>query len=136
MRYIEFKALRGKAINEFPMFFAFNTEQFEEGKATLGVKENKELIDIGLGGFIRKIDGGAFHALLQKGNKQIKDFIKIKAQFKDALRYELGNHEYCITYDVTDTLEALGLELNKLTKDQLQTLAEAKQEYLEGCNNG
>ena len=39
--------------------------------------------------------------------------------------YELANHEYCITWDITDTLESLGLtrediENNKNLKNGLE----------------
>ena len=30
--------------------------------------------------------------------------------------YELANHEYCITYDIEPTLDALGLTLDEINK--------------------
>jgi hypothetical protein len=33
--------------------------------------------------------------------------------------YELGNHEYCITHDLTDTLDALGLTLEEVNADPM-----------------
>lgn len=58
--YLEWRKQSQEEFNAFPMGFAFNDEQFEEQKKKLGVKENDELISIGYGGFIRKVDKQAF----------------------------------------------------------------------------
>ena len=59
--------------------------------------------------------------------KELKKDVK---KLFDALVYELNNHEYCITYDVTDALESLGL-----TKDDVDPviLKKACKESLVGC---
>ena len=36
---------------------------------------------------------------------------------KDMFLYELANHEYCITYELDDTLYALDLTLEEIEKD-------------------
>ena len=45
-------------INNFPMFFAFNQEQFNEGMESLGLNPNEtnKISSIGAGGYIRKTD--------------------------------------------------------------------------------
>ena len=40
----------------------------------------------------------------------------------DMFDYELGNHEYCITWDVSDTLEALGITEKEIEADQRMAL--------------
>ena len=55
-KYSAFKKSKQQKVDEFPMIFAFSQEQLEEGKARLGVTDNKELLSIGAGGFIRKSD--------------------------------------------------------------------------------
>ena len=41
MSYLELKWKHQKEFNEFPMFFAFNRKQFDEGMKTLGLKPNQ-----------------------------------------------------------------------------------------------
>ena len=49
--------------------------------------------------------------------------------FREMIRYELGNHEACITYDYTDALKALGYTWEKLSDEQRQiTLEELKKQ--------
>ena len=43
----------------------------------------------------------------------------------DAFCYELNNHEFCITYDYTDTLSSLNLTYDELTDRQKEILEKA-----------
>ena len=38
--------------------------------------------------------------------------------FREMIRYELANHEACITCDYTDALDALGLRFDELTEEK------------------
>ena len=137
-KYIELKNKIQKEVDEFPMGFAFSNEQFEKMKEELGVKEDRELLSIGAGGFIRKTDKDAFHELFNNKAKRIDEAIaedKTGEGFiKDMFLYELANHEYCITYDLEDTLYALDLTYDEVMNDErlLRGLTLAKNEYL-GC---
>lgn len=137
-KYAELKNQLQKEFDEFPFGFAFSNEQFEKMKEELGVKDNSELISIGAGGYIRKSDEKALDELLNGKNKRLSDAIandKTGEGFiKDMFLYELANHEYCITYDLRDTLEALDLTINEVMNDKrlLLGLELAKNEYL-GC---
>lgn len=137
-KYIELKNKIQKEVDEFPMGFAFSNEQFEKMKEELGVKEDRELLSIGAGGFIRKTDKEAFHELFNNKAKKIDEAIaedKTGEGFiKDMFLYELANHEYCITYDLEDTLYALDLTYDEVMNDErlLRGLTLAKNEYL-GC---
>ena len=61
------------------------------------------------------------------------EFLADPANLKSALVYELSNHEYCITYDHSSALSALGLRSSELSSDQWDILKDAKTKYLEGC---
>lgn len=126
MKYSDFKKLREAGVNNFPMFFAFDNSAFERGKEKLGVKDNSELLSIGAGGFIRKADRQDFQSVLGSDKKALKTFLKEPDQFLDALIYELNNHEYCVTCDPTDALEALNLDESKFTKKQAELFTQAK----------
>ena len=137
-KYMELKNKIQKEVDEFPMGFAFSNEQFEKMKEELGVKEDNELLSIGAGGFIRKTDKEAFNELFNNKAKRIDEAIaedKTGEGFiKDMFLYELANHEYCITYDLEDTLYALDLTYDEVMNDErlLRGLTLAKNEYL-GC---
>ena len=137
-KYAELKNKIQKEVDEFPMGFAFSNEQFEKMKEELGVKEDSELLSIGAGGFIRKTDREAFNELFNNKAKRIDEAIaedKTGEGFiKDMFLYELANHEYCITYDLEDTLYALDLTYDEVMNDErfLRGLTLAKNEYL-GC---
>lgn len=137
-KYMELKNKIQKEVDEFPIGFAFSNEQFEKMKEELGVKEDSELLSIGAGGFIRKTDREAFNELFNNKAKRIDEAIaedKTGEGFiKDMFLYELANHEYCITYDLEDTLYALDLTYDEVMNDErlLRGLTLAKNEYL-GC---
>jgi hypothetical protein len=126
-KYHELKEEIQAKIDAFPFMFAFSNKQFEEGKQKLGVKDNSELLSIGSGGYIRKTDSQAFTDLLEETGKTREEYLKDPEQLKDALLYELSNHEYSYTRDLQPTLEALGLEEDEITGEQL---AGAIKEYI------
>ena len=135
-KYAELKNNLQKEFDAFPFGFAFSNEQFEKMKEELEVKENSELISIGAGGFIRKTDEKALDELINGKEKRMKEAIASdptgEGFIKDMFLYELANHEYCITYDLRDTLEALDLTINEIMEDPRLKLGLelAKNEYL------
>ena len=65
----------------------------------------------------------------------VKDTIKSSDSegfIKDMFLYELANHEYCITYDLEDTLDALCLTVDEINSDKrlLRGLEKALSQYL------
>lgn len=113
--YSLLKRKHEKEFNEFPMMFAFDNRQFEEGMKKLGLTKDDtdKIYSIGGGGFIRKSDSKALDNLLDRHEDEMKEAIandKTGEGFIfDMFDYELGNHEYCITYDIGPTLDALDL---------------------------
>lgn len=137
-KYVELKNKLQKEFDEFPFGFAFSNEQFEKMKEELGVKENNELISIGAGGYIRKSDEKALDDLINGKELRMKKAIEEdktgEGFIKDMFLYELANHEYCITYELEDTLNALDLTYGDIMNDDRLRLGLelARNEYL-GC---
>jgi len=129
MKYVELKEKQSKELEDFPMFFAFNDEQFEEGLKKLNTTK-EEIYSLGLGGFIRKTDSKKFSELLKKYQHEFQKNLKDEKFLYEALLYELKNYEYCITYDYTDTLNFLGLDIKKFDDNQMKILHEATEEVL------
>ena len=116
-KYSTFKKSKQQKVDEFPMMFAFSQEQLEEGKARLGVTDNKELLSIGAGGFIRKSDREKFDNLFIQLDKELAENLNDDEFLYEAFLYELANHEYCYSWDLTDSLDVLGLTVEQVKSD-------------------
>jgi len=120
-KYTQLKNKHQEEVDNFPMFFAFSNQQFEEGMKKLGLdpSETDKLYKLGgTGGFYRKTDAEALHGMFNRHDKEMKQAMETDDQFiYDAFDYELGNHEYIVTYSVTDTLRALGLTMEEVNNN-------------------
>ena len=135
MDYREFKERKQKEFNTLPLMFAFSNEQFEEGKKKLCVKDDKELVSIGGGGFIKKVDAHLLDEMINRHNKEYEELMQNDEFVYSAFYYELGNHEFCITLDPTDTLDALCLTVEEMRDNPrlMKIFLKAKRDYLENC---
>lgn len=136
--YKSMKEKQQKEFNEFPMFFAFSDEQFEEGMKKLGLNpsETDKIYKFGgTGGFYRKENATLLHEMLKRHDEEMNNAIKNDDEFIfDMFNYELGNHEYIVTYDVSDTLSALGFTIDEVNNDKrlsdaLQRACKAQKEW-------
>lgn len=136
-KYSELKDRHSKLINDFPMFFAFTEKQLHEGMKKLGLEitQKDQLLSIGMGCYIKKVDEKACDDLYDNMELELKNAMENDEFLFDAIKYELANHEYCITYSVRDTLAALGLTLKRVNQDPRlnQIFIKARKEYLEEC---
>ena len=135
-KYIELKNKHQAEINAFPMFFAFSDEQFTKGMKSLGLKEtdtDKIYSLKGTGGFYKKTDAAKLNEMFERHETECNKAMEDAEYLFQMFYYELGNHEYCITYDLEDTLDALGLTLEQVNNDKrlLKALKAAKKKYLE-----
>ena len=135
MNYREFKEKKQSEFNSLPLMFAFSNEQFEEGKKKLDVKDDQELISIGGGGFIRKADTPLLDEMIDRHNREYEELMQDDEFVYSAFYYELGNHEYCITLDPEDALDALCLTVEEMKKDSrlMKLFLAAKRDYLKNC---
>ena len=86
-----------------------------------------------LGGIEASLRRMAHYDYWENKVKHMKDFDFLKSAF----RYELANHEFCITYELDDTLDALLLTYEQVNSDPVmkKALLEAKKEYLKNCED-
>lgn len=117
-------------------FYAFSGEQFNEGLKKFNATA-EDVALIGCGCFVLKKDMDEFHKMTKEIDEDFQKGLKDPAFVFDMFRYELANHEYCITCDYAETLEACGLtweqvknnpmwmkELHKATCDYLDAVEE------------
>jgi hypothetical protein len=139
--YKQLKDQQQQEINNFPMFFAFSNKQFSEGMKKLGLEptETDKIYKIGgTGGFYKKEDSKKLHDMFDRHDKEMKEAMSSNDEFLIYMfYYELNNHEYIITYEVEDTLNALGLTYEEIKNDNrlYRALKEAKRMILESYNN-
>lgn len=129
-KYTELKEKQSKNFSLFPIAWAFNNKQLEEAKIKLGVTDNSELCQTYGGWLIKKTDAKKLHDLIAEQEKEMEELLKNPQYLMEAFRYELANHEYCITYDYEPTLDAFGMKYDELTPEQLAALKQARKEYL------
>ncbi len=131
-KYLELKRKHEIEINEFPMAFAFNKKQLAEGMKKLNVTKNSELLTIPGGGLIRKTDNDLFTDLFNKMNNESEEAMKDDDYVYQGFLYELGNHEFCITYDPEPTLSCFGLTVDEMKADERlhSIFTKARSKYL------
>ena len=133
-KYIKHKKEIEKKINDFPQFWAFSNEQFEEGLKKLGTTK-EEILSTGYGGYIRKKDKNKYIQMWGEINKKETENLKDDTFLYQAFRYELNNHEFGYTYDLEPALSALNLKFETLTKREMKILDKAKKDYLKDCED-
>ena len=121
--YYELHMKQQKEINAFPIMFAFSNKQFDEGMQSLGLKptDTNKIYSIGGGGYIRKTDAKKLDDLLKKHKQEMQKAIDEDdgtGFIKDMFSYELDNHEYGYTRDLSDTLDSLDLTIDEINKDK------------------
>jgi len=133
MKYQELKQSQSNSFNSFTgIFFAFSNSQLDEGMKKMNCVPG-DLCSVPGGGFLLKSKKDDFRAMFNEHDAEMTEAMKDDDFLQQAIEYELGNHEFCITYDPTDTIEALSLDLeDERTKG---IFAKARRNYLAGCEN-
>lgn len=142
MKYQELKEKQRKEINELPIYFAFGQKQLDEKAEELGFKNTDEMLrnvaGIGAGGFTLIKDYDKVLNTFKRHNEETRKLIDEDDEFVlDAFEYELGNHEYIITFDITDALSALNISFKMYDESvRLQNLMkQAKEKYLKAMES-
>lgn len=122
-KYDELREKQQKEFNKFPIQFAFSDKQFKESMQKLGLtpEDVDKVIAIGNGGFIRKSDVKKFDEMMKRHLEEREEAIKKdktgEGYIKDMFYSELNNHEYSYTKNLEDTLDAIGITLEEINKN-------------------
>jgi len=131
MKYQELQDKIQAEITAFPMAFAFSKEQFAEALEKLGATaEECRLTESGA--IIRAVDQKGYYDMFRRIEAMREEAMKDDAFLIEAIRSELGNHEYSYTYDPTDTIECLDLDMDDGRTQRC--FEEAKKQYLAQCD--
>jgi hypothetical protein len=111
MKYADLKKKHSDEFSTLPLFFAFNEKQFKEGLNTLDCGL-MELVDIGSGGYMRKVDKHLLDEMFARHESEREAALLDDGFLLDALVYQLTNHEFCYTNSPADALEAVGVSFD------------------------
>lgn len=124
-RYRELRSRQQAVLNDLPLGFAFGQKQFDEMMQKWGLDpdaDTDKIYSIGGGGYIQKKDAGILHKTMDDLDVEMKAAINAdetgKGFIYEMFLDELENHEYSYTYDISDTLDALGYTLDEVKADQ------------------
>lgn len=122
--YAQAKERHSKELNAFEgIFFAFSNDQFEEGLSKVGLNLDTyagNIFKLPAGGFLLKSRSKAWGEMWKRQEVETKAARKSEKYLLESIVSELRNHEYCITYDQSDALGALGLSESELPKGMLK----------------
>lgn len=137
MKYQELKAKQQKEVNDFPFFFAFSNKQFEEGMRKFGLEptDTDKIYKLGnTGGFYLKTDSAKLKEMFNRHDREMSEAMKDDSFVISAFTYEMGNHEFQLSYDKEEVLGACGLGLEDMDERLESLWKKAKQEYLDLCD--
>lgn len=139
--YKQYKKNRQEDFNKLPIYWAFGEQQFKELLQKLKLQDTpedlKKLVNIGCGGLMLKSDLPLLKNHNQTFSKEVLLFW-LTHNFKfaySAFKYEMSNHEYYYTCDITDTLESLNITFEDIQKNGYLKMAflKAKRDYWKNC---
>ncbi len=141
--YREFKDRQAKEYDEFytnskGIFYAFGNEQFKEGMESIGLTENDtdKIYSGGSGIYYKKEVAKELKIFLDKQVEEMDQAKKDDNFLYDMFYYEMGNHEYGYTRDLTDTIEACDFTIEEIENDEriLNILEKARKDYIKWDN--
>lgn len=122
-RYADLKQRQQQEFSAFPMQFAFSDSQFAEGMAALGLKptDTDKIYKAPGGGFYRREDGPRLYDMMGRFDRELQEAIAEDETgdgfIFEMFLYELGNHEYDVTMELNETLDALGYTMEDIQAD-------------------
>lgn len=127
--YVQMKNRHQKEYEDFSkncVFFAFSNDQFNQGMQKLGLDHDKDTDKIYRtfgGGFIlrtkSKEQAELFNRFEQEQKQAIENDKEGTGYIREMFEYEMNNHEYGYTRDITDTLDCLGLTIEEIEANEI-----------------
>ena len=119
-KYVEMKERHQKMVDSLPLKFAFSNEQFERAMNELGLTKDdtNKVVGIGAGGFCLPETANKLVEYYKQFDEELTKAFENDEFLIDAFEYELGNHEYIITYDIYDTLRALNISMKEYQENE------------------
>lgn len=141
-RYADLKQRQQEEFDAFPMQFAFSDRQFAEAMAALGLTpaDTDKVYKAPGGGIYRREDGPRLKEMMDRFDRELQSAIADDPTgdgfIYEMFLFELGNHEYCCTGDLSKTLYALDYTPDGIQADPRLShgLERARLEILEAAS--
>ena len=119
----KYKQLRDqlqKQYDALPIKYAYSEIQFKNMLKQFETEAGGRvrLLYIGQGAYILAQDEKLIDEFLKSSDRELAEAMKDDDFLYDAFNYELANHEFCYTDDISDALDALGLSWEQIKDDQ------------------
>lgn len=141
-RYADLKRRQQEEFAAFPMQYAFSDRQFVEAMAALGLTptDTDKVYKAPGGGIYRREDGPRLKEMMDRFDRELQSAIADDPTgdgfIYEMFLYELGNHEYGYTGDLSETLYALAYTPDSIKADPRLShgLERARLEVLEAAS--
>lgn len=119
--YQQIKARHQADVDAFPLKAAFSKEQLAEMMQAFGLPNDKtgyaQIVSIGAGCYILRTDVPAFKEMIDRHEREMKEFRRNRKELMQALRYEFANHECQFIRNDIDVCACVGLDWEEVQKD-------------------
>lgn len=138
-KYKQLKDQLQKQYDALPIKYAFSEMQFKnilkEFETEAGGRVR--LLHIDHGAYILAQDEKLIDEFLERSDRELSEAMKDDEFLYDAFNYELANHEFCYTDDISDALDALGLTWEQIKDDKrIMRILQKACEYQYDINAG
>ncbi|MGW7813855.1 DUF7659 family protein [Staphylococcus xylosus] len=133
--YVQFNEGKQEIINNFDIIFSFDNKELNKILEKLGLN-SEEVVSIGMNGFIRKSDVRAFNEMVDSIKTEHIKNMKNDDYVYEMFKYEMGNHEYIITFDDEEILSVCGIDEHLFIADERlkEIYIKARNHYLNEVN--
>ena len=124
--YLLLKERHKQETGDFPFFFAFDNEQFTKGMARFGLTPDETdkiygLSNVGGAFYLRK-DAPRLYEMYARHDREREEAISADSTgdgyIFEMFRHELAKRDFGYTWDVTETLEALGYTMEGINHSE------------------
>ena len=122
--YVKLKNRHQKEVDELPIKFAFgmNNESKMMKEFGLDIGDTDKILRISGGSYCLKKDSKLIQKTFKRHQREFNEFIRndIKGDgfVKDMFLYELRNHEYGYTGEISETLIYLGFDYDEIASNK------------------
>ena len=106
-----------KEFEQLPIFFAYTNEKFKRELEKRGATED-DVYRAGTGCFYLKSDADLIQNAVERFDAEFEKAMQNDDFMYGAFYYELANHEFFITGDPIDALDALHLTIKEVENDE------------------
>lgn len=138
-KYKQLKDQLQKQYDALPIKYAYSEMQFKNMLKQFETEAGGRvrLLHIGHGAYILAQDEKLIDEFLERSDRELSEAMKDDDFLYDAFNYELANHEFCYTDDISDALDALGLTWEQIKDDKrIITILKRACEYQYDINAG